>query len=59
VRARNIATNELIATFAQCDIRGILMLFQYDAVKSVGVWLELHENYRLLHARGRLIPIVI
>jgi hypothetical protein len=59
VRDRNIATNELIATFAQCDTRGIPMLFQYDPVESVGVWLELHEKYRVLHARGRLIPNVI
>jgi hypothetical protein len=29
VRSRNIATNELIATFARCDIRRIPMLFRY------------------------------
>ena len=58
VRSRNIATNELIATFARCDIRRIPMLFRYPD-ESVGVWLELHENLRGHYARGRLISDVM
>ena len=34
------------------------MLFQHDPAEPVGVWLELHEDFRGLWARGKLIPDV-
>lgn len=34
------------------------MLFQHDPAEPIGVWLELREDHRGLHARGRLIPDV-
>ncbi len=40
-------------------IRRIPMLFQHDPAEPVGVWLDLREDMRGLHARGRLIPDVM
>jgi HK97 family phage prohead protease len=40
-------------------IRRIPMLFQHDPAEPIGVWLELREDFRGLHARGRLIPEVV
>ena len=39
-------------------LRRIPMLFQHDPAEPIGVWLELHEDFRGLYARGRLIPEV-
>ena len=42
---------------ASLKIRGvpnIRMLFQHDASEPVSTWLEMHENERGLHVRGRL-----
>lgn len=39
-------------------LRRIPMLFQHDPAEPVGVWLELHEDFRGLWARGKLIPDV-
>lgn len=39
-------------------LRKIPMLFQHDPAEPVGVWLDLHEDFRGLWARGRLIPDV-
>lgn len=46
------------ATLQQRGLRKIPMLFQHDPAEPVGVWLELHEDWRGLFARGRLIPDV-
>ena len=35
------------------------MLFQHDPSEPIGVWLDLHEDFRGLYARGRLIPEVV
>jgi HK97 family phage prohead protease len=43
------------------EVRGlnrIPMLFQHDPAEPIGVWLKLEEDWRGLHARGRLIPDV-
>ncbi len=32
----------------------IRMLFQHDPAEPIGTWLEMHENERGLHVRGRL-----
>jgi hypothetical protein len=45
-------------TLAQRGLRKIPMLFQHDPAEPVGVWLDLHEDFRGLWARGRLIPDV-
>ena len=45
-------------TLAQRGLRKIPMLFQHDPSEPVGVWLDLHEDFRGLKARGRLIPDV-
>ena len=34
------------------------LLFQHDPNEPIGVWLELNEDARGLHARGRLMPEV-
>ena len=39
-------------------LRRIPMLFQHDPSEPVGIWLDLHEDFRGLWARGRLIPEV-
>lgn len=39
-------------------LRKIPMLFQHDPAEPVGIWLDLHEDFRGLWARGRLIPDV-
>ncbi len=39
-------------------LRKIPMLFQHDPAEPVGIWLDLHEDFRGLRARGRLIPDV-
>ena len=46
-------------TLQQRGVRRIPMLFQHDPAEPVGVWLDLHEDARGLHARGRLIPEVV
>ena len=46
------------ATLQQRGLRKIPMLFQHDPAEPVGVWLDLHEDWRGLFARGRLIPDV-
>ena len=38
--------------------RGVKLLFQHDPNEPVGVWLELNEDGRGLHARRRLMPEV-
>jgi phage head maturation protease len=38
-------------------LRKIPMLFQHDPAEPVGIWLDLHEDFRGLWARGRLIPM--
>ena len=38
--------------------RGVKLLFQHDTNEPNGVWLELKEYARGLHARGRLMPEV-
>jgi HK97 family phage prohead protease len=45
-------------TLKQRGLRRIPMLFQHDPSEPVGVWLYLHEDFRGLWARGRLIPDV-
>jgi HK97 family phage prohead protease len=45
-------------TLAQRGLRKIPMLFQHDPSEPVGIWLHLHEDFRGLWARGRLIPDV-
>ncbi|MES2749909.1 MAG: HK97 family phage prohead protease [Pseudomonadota bacterium] len=45
-------------TLKQRGLRKIPMLFQHDPSEPVGVWLDLHEDFRGLWARGRLIPDV-
>lgn len=45
-------------TLKQRGLRRIPMLFQHDPSEPVGVWLDLHEDFRGLWARGRLIPDV-
>lgn len=45
-------------TLKQRGLRKIPMLFQHDPAEPVGVWLDLHEDFRGLWARGRLIPEV-
>ena len=40
-------------------VRRVPMLFQHDPSEPIGVWLELTEDFRGLHARGRLIPEVV
>ncbi|MFX8573825.1 HK97 family phage prohead protease, partial [Acinetobacter baumannii] len=45
-------------TLAQRGLRKIPMLFQHDPAEPVGIWLDLHEDFRGLWARGRLIPDV-
>ncbi|WP_375415434.1 HK97 family phage prohead protease [uncultured Bradyrhizobium sp.] len=45
-------------TLKQRGLRKIPMLFQHDPAEPVGIWLELAEDWRGLHARGRLIPDV-
>ena len=47
------------ASLRQRGIRRVPMLFQHDPSEPVGVWLELHEDFRGLYARGRLIPEVV
>jgi HK97 family phage prohead protease len=46
------------ASLRQRGIRRVPMLFQHDPSEPVGIWLELHEDFRGLFARGRLIPDV-
>lgn len=45
-------------TLALRGLRKIPMLFQHDPAEPVGIWLDLHEDFRGLWARGRLIPDV-
>jgi HK97 family phage prohead protease len=45
-------------TLQSRGLRRIPMLFQHDPAEPVGVWLDLHEDWRGLRARGRLIPDV-
>src|SRR5437773_6950796 len=40
-------------------VRRVPMLFQHDPAEPIGVWLDLHEDFRGLYARGRLIPEVV
>lgn len=39
--------------------RGVKLLFQHDPNEPIGVWLELNEDTKGLHARGRLMPEVV
>ena len=45
-------------TLQNRGLRRIPMLFQHDPSEPVGIWLDLHEDFRGLWARGRLIPDV-
>lgn len=45
-------------TLQSRGLRRIPMLFQHDPAEPVGIWLDLHEDFRGLWARGRLIPDV-
>ena len=45
-------------TLQRRGLRRIPMLFQHDPADPVGIWLELREDFRGLHARGKLIPDV-
>ena len=45
-------------TLQSRGLRRIPMLFQHDPSEPVGIWLDLHEDFRGLWARGRLIPEV-
>ncbi len=45
-------------TLKQRGVRRVPMLFQHDPAEPVGIWLDLHEDFRGLWARGRLIPDV-
>lgn len=45
-------------TLQRRGLRRIPMLFQHDPAEPVGIWLELREDLRGLHARGKLIPDV-
>jgi len=45
-------------TLQSRGLRRIPMLFQHDPAEPVGIWLDLHEDFRGLRARGRLIPDV-
>jgi hypothetical protein len=47
------------ASLRSRGLRRVPMLFQHDPAEPVGVWLDLHEDYRGLYARGRLIPEVV
>jgi len=47
------------ASLRSRGLRRIPMLFQHDPAEPIGVWLDLHEDYRGLFARGRLIPEVM
>jgi HK97 family phage prohead protease len=47
------------ASLRQRGIRRVPMLFQHDPSEPIGVWLDLHEDFRGLYARGRLIPEVV
>jgi uncharacterized protein len=46
------------ASLARRTPRGIRMLFQHDASRPIGTWLELREDSRGLFVRGRLSPEV-
>jgi HK97 family phage prohead protease len=46
-------------TLKRRGLRRIPMLFQHDPAEPVGIWLELREDHRGLHARGKLIPEVM
>jgi HK97 family phage prohead protease len=45
-------------TLQSRGLRKIPMLFQHDPAEPVGIWLDLHEDFRGLWACGRLIPDV-
>ena len=47
------------ASLQKRGVRRVPMLFQHDPSEPIGVWLELHEDFRGLYARGRLIPEVV
>ncbi len=47
------------ASLKQRGVRRVPMLFQHDPAEPIGVWLDLHEDFRGLYARGRLIPEVV
>lgn len=47
------------ASLRKRGVRRVPMLFQHDPSEPVGVWLDLHEDFRGLYARGRLIPEVV
>lgn len=53
-----VAPGAFARTLRTRGLRRIPMLFQHDPAEPVGVWLELREDHRGLHARGRLIPEV-
>jgi HK97 family phage prohead protease len=39
-------------------VRRIPMLFQHDPAEPIGIWLDLHEDWRGLRVRGKLVPDV-
>ena len=43
-------------SIAQRGAGGIRMLYQHDPAQPIGAWLELREDARGLHVRGRLTP---
>jgi HK97 family phage prohead protease len=47
------------ASLRSRGVRRVPMLFQHDPAEPIGVWLDLHEDFRGLYARGRLIPEVV
>ena len=47
------------ATLRSRGLRRIPMLFQHDPAEPIGVWLDLHEDFHGLYARGKLIPEVM
>lgn len=49
-----IARGAFRASLSERGASGIRMLFQHDAHQPIGVWTELREDARGLHARGRL-----
>jgi HK97 family phage prohead protease len=45
-------------TLAARGTSGIRMLFQHNPAEPIGVWEALHEDFKGLYARGRLMPSV-
>lgn len=43
-------------SLARRGAAGVKLLFQHDPNQPIGLWLEIKEDARGLHARGRLMP---